>query len=522
MINVAATSTALTSGKLANFDWSPGSSTTATGDLFTINIGSSGTTTGNLFNITDAGSSLFSVSETLATTSIPASFTAPGDVSIAYDINFTNPTASYIKSAAPLYIQAGETFNSSDLTLKTYNQGTVVIDSSVSTGTGIQATINSLTSGTGLNISATALTSGTGINFTGPSSGITTGSGISISGTYTHTTTQNGNLANISLTDTSSNTSGSSEVRGLNVSSTINTTGSTGTKDIVPIHISAPTVTGCSGGDCRWNGVEVNTLTSGAASNITSSGILVNSTAIGSGSLNGIKIADLASAGSGTEYALSVGTGWDRGITVGDATDYVAINLNSGSNTGLLYAGSKRPTIKKIYSPEYDGAAITASGSATTNGSMTSDASPSANFRTYYEWSSTQSSLQDYQVIARITLPSNFSAWTTSNALQIDFNTNLTTNDTNKLDVTIYHPADDASKPVVQKTAQASGTAKTWTTLTIDDCELDDNAGVCTFGTSPDWDAAGETAVIYLKMYAKATGNYVQVGDITLNYLAAF
>ena len=38
--------------------------------------------------------------------------------------------------------------------------------------------------------------------------------------------------------------------------------------------------------------------------------------------------------------------------------------------------------------------------------------------------------------------------------------------------------------------------------------------------SAPDWDAAGETAVIYLKMYAKATGNYVQIGDIVLNYTA--
>ena len=29
-----------------------------------------------------------------------------------------------------------------------------------------------------------------------------------------------------------------------------------------------------------------------------------------------------------------------------------------------------------------------------------------------------------------------------------------------------------------------------------------------------------KTAVIYLKMYAKATGNYVQVGDIVLSYTA--
>jgi hypothetical protein len=95
--------------------------------LFALNIGTNGTTTGKLFNILDTASSIFSVSETQVTTSLPASFTAPGDVSIAYDINFTNPTASYIKSAAPLYMVSGETFNSSDLTLQTYNSGNIVL-----------------------------------------------------------------------------------------------------------------------------------------------------------------------------------------------------------------------------------------------------------------------------------------------------------------------------------------------------------------------------------------------------------
>ena len=62
-------------------------------------------------------------------TSVPASFTAAGDFSIAYDLNFTNPTSSFIKSAAPLTIQSGEVFNSSDLTLKTFNTGKLIIDS---------------------------------------------------------------------------------------------------------------------------------------------------------------------------------------------------------------------------------------------------------------------------------------------------------------------------------------------------------------------------------------------------------
>lgn len=126
LLNVSSVAS-ITSAKLATFDWSPTSSSTATSDLFTINIGTNGTTTGNLFNITDAGSSLFKVSEIQAVTSVPASFTAAGDVSIAYDINFTNPTSSFIKSAAPLTIQSGEVFNSSDLTLQVYNSGKVMI-----------------------------------------------------------------------------------------------------------------------------------------------------------------------------------------------------------------------------------------------------------------------------------------------------------------------------------------------------------------------------------------------------------
>jgi len=132
--STALTGTATTgNGLLGNFEWAPGSSTTATGDLFRIAIGTSGTTTGNLFNIVDTTSSIFSVSETALTTSLPSNFTSTGDVSIAYDINFTNPTANFIKSQAPINITAGESFNSTDLTLSTYNFGSVIVDSTVTT-----------------------------------------------------------------------------------------------------------------------------------------------------------------------------------------------------------------------------------------------------------------------------------------------------------------------------------------------------------------------------------------------------
>ncbi|CAN5345284.1 hypothetical protein BH09PAT4_BH09PAT4_08850 [soil metagenome] len=127
-LNVNSTSTALTTGGLGVFDWSPASSTTSTGDLLSLNVGANGVL-GNIFNVKNNGSSVFAVSQSQITANLPTSFTAPGDTSFAYDINLTNPTASYIKSAAPLYLQSGEIFNSSDLTLSTYNAGNVIIDS---------------------------------------------------------------------------------------------------------------------------------------------------------------------------------------------------------------------------------------------------------------------------------------------------------------------------------------------------------------------------------------------------------
>ena len=82
---------------------------------------------GTFFDVQDDGTSVFTVTDTQITNALPASFTAAGDVSIAYDLLFTNQTASYIKSNAPLYIEAGESFESNDLTLKTYNSGDIIL-----------------------------------------------------------------------------------------------------------------------------------------------------------------------------------------------------------------------------------------------------------------------------------------------------------------------------------------------------------------------------------------------------------
>ena len=76
-------------------------------------------------------------------------------------------------------------------------------------------------------------------------------------------------------------------------------------------------------------------------------------------------------------------------VTIGSTTNGLVFDV---TNSGPTYYGTARPTKKIILSPEYSGATLTASGSATITGNMTADASPSASWRTYYEWSSSETS----------------------------------------------------------------------------------------------------------------------------------
>lgn len=273
----------------------------------------------------------------------------------------------------------------------------------------------------------------------------------------------------------------------------------------------------------------------------------------------GINIANLT-AGSATEYALNIGTGWDRGLSVGSASNFTAAITTSGAITfsgisndittgtnedftiapngtgdiilgstsngftfdpqnGPTYNGTGRPSKTITLSPEYSGAVLTAFYGAGTDssitGTMTSDTDTSGNLlRNYYQWSSTQGSLNYYTVAVRVSLPKDFSAWATSNAVQVDYATQSTSASNNVVDVRIYNGSDTPGTITGSTTGNVSGVASTWTTATIDDSAIDD-------GAAPDWDAADETAVIYIRM-GSLSSNVVKIGDIRLNYLGKF
>jgi hypothetical protein len=223
-----------------------------------------------------------------------------------------------------------------------------------------------------------------------------------------------------------------------------------------------------------------------------------------------------ASASGATRFAIK-----NSGVvTIGNSTS--GIQFDPTGPVTSVYLGNARPTKQIVLSSEYAGATLTASNSGTTDGFMTANASASAtptsfNYETYYQWSSTQGSLNDYTIAVGVTLPEDFSSWVTSgNAITIDFNTALTTSADNALDAYIYKKGDTTGVPVyfIKNQTSSVGNPKTWRQITITKSQLE--------GTTT-WNTAGQQATFYLTLHAKTpTSNYVQVGNITLNYLSAF
>ena len=126
-MHLSSTATALT-GDLMSLYLNPASASTITGDVLGINSGPNLTLSGYYLNIQNNGSAVFQVGQNQIVSAVPHSFTAAGDVSMAYDLIFTNPTVSYIKSDSPFYVESGPVWGSNDLTLRTFNYGKVIAD----------------------------------------------------------------------------------------------------------------------------------------------------------------------------------------------------------------------------------------------------------------------------------------------------------------------------------------------------------------------------------------------------------
>ncbi|KKQ81711.1 MAG: Hemagglutinin-like protein, partial [Candidatus Woesebacteria bacterium GW2011_GWA1_38_8] len=307
--------------------------------------------------------------------------------------------------------------------------------------------------------------------------------------------------------------------------------------------------------------IHANVTGSGTAGE-TAAGLQVTTAGVATGTLYGITI-DAITGSTGDETALNIGTGWDQGLTIADAnTNAILLSSTDGDGAsgvtfgsatpvyvyrsaageltisdsatagsgnyfqfdtvnGPTYAGTARPSKQLALSPEFGGAVLTTFYGAGTDtnvtGTMTSDAetaiTSSANFRTYYQWLRTQSTMHYYTVAVRVALPQDFSGWTTDNAITIEYLTETTNAADNTVSAYIYNETN--ATQISSDTDNVAGTANTWgTQIVFDDSVLD-------AGSAQDWDAAAETAIIYIRMGSNS-GYHAKVGDIKLNYYARF
>jgi hypothetical protein len=249
-------------------------------------------------------------------------------------------------------------------------------------------------------------------------------------------------------------------------------------------------------------------------------GLIVDSLTIDTGDITWSGTTPSITINAAETFTISNGTAADNfvyntstnALTIGDGTNGLTFDID----TGMTYQGTGRKQKTITLSPEYPGAVLSAYYGAGTDtnltGNMTSDTDTTqgTSIRNYYQWLRTTDATQHFYTVAvRVTLPKDFSTWATTNALVVNYRTQSATNTVSDLDVRVYN--ENSATIVASSTDQAS---TSWTTIAIDDSVLDDN-------TSSEWDAADETAVIYLRM-GSASSNYVQIGDIQLNYMSAF
>ena len=208
---------------------------------------------------------------------------------------------------------------------------------------------------------------------------------------------------------------------------------------------------------------------------------------IGSGSVN---ISDQT-----TNYLFFTSTGLTIDVS-GVPTDKSYIPLASVTTTGgvvtnvtdlrAMNSDDRQRTVQRVFHPQFANASLKGDGSNNVGKLYVDHDVTSQN--NYYLWTSTITSLQDYDVVVRETLPVDFVSWT-RNPISVIYKSTSTGATNNKMDISVF----DTDGVEVTLSGATTGLAGTgWTTTSFD------------FTGSPTW-TAEQDFLIKFKMYAKDT-----------------
>ena len=155
-------------------------------------------------------------------------------------------------------------------------------------------------------------------------------------------------------------------------------------------------------------------------------------------------------------------------------------------------------SIQSTYHAEYEHA--TYQGDATNNIGRLYVSSDSIAKRNFYIWTSSSISLQDYDVILHISLPTDFLRWSPQ-PLSVMYRSLSSDSDTNQLDISLV---DTNGSPVSLSGSSLNLANTSWQTSDIE------------YTGSPTW-TAGQDFLVNLKLHAKDDAQ-MHIADIHLNY----
>lgn len=209
-----------------------------------------------------------------------------------------------------------------------------------------------------------------------------------------------------------------------------------------------------------------------------------------------VKIGTSGSATLANVRLLTTDAEFNGTVRIGSATNGVDI---SGAN-GILLSGTARRTNSIQLMPEYANAVLDAGSGSNNVGTLTTKLDLT-NRRNYYKWTTTSGTVQSYDVVVQVPVPSDFSAWASTTPISIDTYTSDTTNGT----ITIE--ARDTAGAVVSGINFASVTptaTSAWQTKSA--------------GTISGTFTAGGYMTLRIRMYSPTSGD-TRISNIKMDYL---
>jgi hypothetical protein len=175
---------------------------------------------------------------------------------------------------------------------------------------------------------------------------------------------------------------------------------------------------------------------------------------------------------------------------------------NGGWTDCIGSGGGGGNTIRETFYPEFGNSTFSADGS-NNNGTLTAD-HDGTNNHNYYEWVSTQTSLQDYDIVKYIQIPSDFSSMNNTSWYIYGW-ASSTTAANNEISVGVYEGATQCNTSDDDFVGDSDiSSADTWTEVNLG------SMSNCTFN-------ANDTIRIEIKISSKDS-HEVRIGEIRYDY----